>query len=294
MAVFRGFWHGPPLTVVHRACLQSFVNYGHVFELYAYEFIDAGPGITIKDAGLVMARDELFYFSNPIIEELEVAPFSDLFRLKVLLQYGGWWCDVDTMCLSKGMPDCRYAWARDNPEFHPKLVSNGVLCFPPGDPIIELAYNRAYQMKDSIHQRTQLGAEILTPVLKQLGMPLDMTISTATVFPLRWIEMFKLLIPDFAEEVQGKLEFALLLTICWSFFKYVGIDFCVLPPEGSFLDILLQRHSIDIIHGNPRYTRDDILQLTRKWFVKRRSWAIPELVAACGPSTAHWVLVHGV
>jgi hypothetical protein len=290
MTEFRGFWHGPPLTVVHRACLQSFVNCGHAFELYAYEPIDAGPGIAVKDASLVMARDELFYFFNPITDELEVAPFSDLFRLLVLLEHGGWWCDVDTMCLSRGMPDCRYAWARDNPEFYPDLVANGILRFPPGDRIVQLAFDRACQLKNSLGDRTQLGAAILSPILTQEGMPLDMTISSSAVYPLRWIEMFKLSLPEFAEEVLGKLEPALLLTLCWSFFKYAGIDFGVLPPEGSVLDMLLRKHAGDLIHDGPRYTPDEIMQLTRKWFLKERDWAVPELVAACGPDAARWVL----
>jgi hypothetical protein len=46
--VFKGFWHGPELSPVHRLCLQTFIRRGHVFELYTYNPIDAGRLIPLS------------------------------------------------------------------------------------------------------------------------------------------------------------------------------------------------------------------------------------------------------
>src|SRR5271165_7383250 len=136
--VFNGFWHGPELTVIHKTCLQSFVDFGHDYELYCYRRLDAGPAI-LRDAAEVMAESEIFYFSN-LGGEANIAAFSDLFRLKLLLQKGGWWCDVDTICLSDAIPVWERAWARECPEIDPAGVSNGVIRFPAGDPILRELY----------------------------------------------------------------------------------------------------------------------------------------------------------
>ena len=158
--VFKGFWHGPPLSLMHRVCLQSFIQHGHVFELYTYKDMDAGPGVVVKDANEILNKSEIFWLGT------DIAPFSDLFRLKLLLDTGGWWCNVNAICVSDSAPDYTYAWARDNPETDPATVSNGLINCPKGDPIIKELYRRCNALRHvPVRTREHFGSIPMSELL---------------------------------------------------------------------------------------------------------------------------------
>src|SRR6476660_7068055 len=102
--VFQGFWHGPPLGPLRQACLNSFVRMGHRFELYTYGPLPVPAGVVLKEAEKIIPLAEVFYYENPRTGSKDLGPFSDLFRFKLLSERGGWWSDVDTICLSPDIP----------------------------------------------------------------------------------------------------------------------------------------------------------------------------------------------
>src|SRR5215204_5484879 len=122
MALFQGFWHGPPLTGLLQVCLSSFIEQGHSFHLYVYAPVEAPKGIELKNANEVIPQSELLWYNNPQTDKPDLGPFSDLFRFKLLSTRGGWWSDVDTLCLSSSILMVPRAWARECPEYHPRAV----------------------------------------------------------------------------------------------------------------------------------------------------------------------------
>src|SRR5680860_790579 len=102
--VFQGFWHGPPLGVLRSACLRSFTELGYRFHLYTYERVDVPAGVLLMDAKEIIPFEEMFYYRNPITGRDDLGPFSDLFRFRLLDMRGGWWTDIDTVCLSSDIP----------------------------------------------------------------------------------------------------------------------------------------------------------------------------------------------
>ena len=272
--VFKGFWHGPPLDRIRRACLQSFLDRGQVYELYTYEPVAVPAGVRIRDAAAIMPKEELFYFGGA-----DVAPFSDVFRAKLLLDTGGWWCDIDTICLSDTVPNYRYAWSRESPLLRAD-VSNGLIAGPKSDPIFRELYARCRKEAPVIDRRPQLGSEMFTELLDDLGLPSDMSGEAHDFCPLSSIEILKMWFPDFTQELIDKVSGALFLPLYLSMPKVSGIDLEILPPRGSYMDKILEEHNADRADAR-RYESEEVKSLIRS-FVTQSKWALDDFMAHSG------------
>src|SRR5262245_10427352 len=82
--ICNGLWHGPNLTILHWACLRSFIEFGHTFRLYTYRQLHVPTGVILMNAAEIIAENEVFYFNNPANGAPDLGPFSDLFRFKLL------------------------------------------------------------------------------------------------------------------------------------------------------------------------------------------------------------------
>ena len=93
--IIQGFWMGK-LSVMEQLCMRSFLRHGHEFHLYTYYHIpeaDIPAGVIVKDANEIEPEHRLADFS-------EIGGgFSDFFRFSLLAQRGGWWADMDMVCL---------------------------------------------------------------------------------------------------------------------------------------------------------------------------------------------------
>lgn len=277
----QGFWTGPPLTPLHWACLRSFVNCGHQFVLYSYETLAAPEGVCVKDARQIISEEEIFYFDNPETRTRDIAPFADYFRLRLLHDVGGWYCDVDTVCLSSRLPAGPRVWARQCPELNLDSVSNGQLFFEKGDPLVVALLEECEKRLSHIERRESLGPLLISSVLKAWNLPRDMGATAATFYPIRWIEVFMLWLPEFRVAVEERLKGAAFLPLYQSFPVYIGLDPQKRPPAGSYLSSLL--NSFEPEAADQGQDADDVRALTRRWFHSQGSWAVEWLTAIHGP-----------
>jgi|GEM_PF-527033 glycosyltransferase involved in cell wall biosynthesis len=90
--IIQSFWTGT-LTTMERLCIKSFLANGHEFHLYTYDKLEDVPdGCVIKDASEIVPKSHLPRFKY-------VQQFADFFRYALLLKNGGWWVDMDNVCL---------------------------------------------------------------------------------------------------------------------------------------------------------------------------------------------------
>ena len=90
-------WIGASLPKIINVCIRSMAEI-HEVHLYTYCKVDNIPentshDIVIKDANEIIKEEDIFYFEG------DIAPFSDLFRFKLLLLKGGYWLDTDIFLL---------------------------------------------------------------------------------------------------------------------------------------------------------------------------------------------------
>jgi hypothetical protein len=95
----QSLWIGKQLSKVEQLCIQSFLDHEHPFHLYTYGKIDNVPaGAQVFDAGTIIGEDKIFRFENGWGKG-SVSGFADLFRLLMLQKNGGWWVDMDIVCI---------------------------------------------------------------------------------------------------------------------------------------------------------------------------------------------------
>jgi len=91
----QSLWIGKELSVMEIMCIKSYLFHGHPFDLYVYDNVKNIPeGTTIKDGNLIIPQKEIFIddFGGHV-------NFSNKFRYMLLYKKGGWWVDMDTVCL---------------------------------------------------------------------------------------------------------------------------------------------------------------------------------------------------
>ncbi len=93
--IIQSFWFGQSLTKLEQLCILSYLANGHEFHLYCYDKIEGVPeGTAVKDANEIIEKKHLF-----VDPQGSVAPFADWFRYNLLYKKGGWWVDLDSVCL---------------------------------------------------------------------------------------------------------------------------------------------------------------------------------------------------
>lgn len=97
----QSLWIGDSLSAVERLCVDSFLANGHPFHLYAYADLGNVPsGATICDAREILPEEKIFRVRRGDKRHVgALGIFADWFRWKLLLVRGGWWADMDMVCL---------------------------------------------------------------------------------------------------------------------------------------------------------------------------------------------------
>jgi hypothetical protein len=283
--VFQGFWHGPPLGLLRQACLCSFIRQGHIFELYTYAPFSVPDGVVLKNAEDIIPFTQLFYFENPETGRKDLAPFSDLFRFKLLFERGGWWSDVDTVCFSANIPAVEQAWAQEWPEFNTAAIGNSQMAMRKGDPLATMLYARCLALsRTKFARRESLGTHLLSSVIHEMALPTNVFGQPDLFYPIRWIEMFKLWMPRFRDEVYARCRRSLFVPIYQSFPEYIGLTLEKLPPRGSFLADVCATY-IPCTEGVEHYLEEEIVEGTKDYFRRNADWAFSELKAVGGEGT---------
>lgn len=117
-------WVGGELPLMSVLCIKSFLDHGHAFQLFTYRNYDNIPaGTLVCDARDILPEEAIFHDSHN-----SLAPFSDWFRMKFLSQEGGFWVDMDVICLGDELPASPLWFCREWAE----VVAVGAMAFPPG------------------------------------------------------------------------------------------------------------------------------------------------------------------
>ncbi len=95
------FWMGD-LTIYEIANIQSFIKHGFKVIIWTYDQnLEKNTNlkeVSFKDANLVLKESLLMKFKQGR-QKSSLSSFSNLFRYELLKKYGGWWFDMDCICL---------------------------------------------------------------------------------------------------------------------------------------------------------------------------------------------------
>ena len=95
--VIQGLWIGPELSTMEQLSISSFLANGHPYHLYCYDQVKSIPqGAVVRDASEILPSSAIFQYKH----HETYSGFSNFFRYKLLLERGGWWADMDLICLA--------------------------------------------------------------------------------------------------------------------------------------------------------------------------------------------------
>jgi hypothetical protein len=122
----QSLWIGERLSRIEVLSITSFLAHGHPYHLYTYGPVENVPaGAVIKDANAIIDATHIFRAKGSL------SIFADWFRQEMLHACGGYWADLDMVCLRPLPFDDEIVVGRVDAS----RVSNALIRFPKGHPI---------------------------------------------------------------------------------------------------------------------------------------------------------------
>ncbi len=169
--IVHGMWVGAELSKLELLSIKSFLSQGHQFWLWTYSDIQTPlpEGTERKDARRILPEAAVFryrYGNQFGHGKGSLAGFSDIFRYKLLYEYGGWWTDMDVTCLRPLDFDMPYVF-RSHDVF--PVVGNLMKC-PKGSPLMWDCFEQATDLVTSDNMDWLLPIRILNEQIQQQGL----------------------------------------------------------------------------------------------------------------------------
>jgi len=125
----QSLWVGDALSPMEVLCIHSFLAHGHDFHLYVYDHVANIPEQTVvKDANDIIPKEKIFVDAFGGYVNL-----SNQFRYTMLYKIGGWWVDMDSVCLKPFDFDTPFVFSSETDDpHHRSVVNTGYIKSPPG------------------------------------------------------------------------------------------------------------------------------------------------------------------
>ena len=166
LPIIQSLWVGDPLSNLEKLCVQSFMDNGHEFHLYVYDDVQGIPnGVMVKDGNEILPYSEITAGTLQHWSSL-----SDYFRYALLYKKGGWWVDMDTICIKPF--DFDEDIILSDKDSGSGWFPNSPLRFPPEHPLMKTMCNLCHKrirMK-GVGRVEMGGPPILTKQIRQSNL----------------------------------------------------------------------------------------------------------------------------
>lgn len=203
--------------------------------LWAYDRLETPlpEGTLLRDARDILPREAVFQYRYANAwghGKGSYAGFSDIFRYKLLHEHGGWWADLDIVCLQPLDESSEYVF-RDHDVL--PVVGNLMRC-PKGSPLMWHCYQEASQKVNADNQDWFLPIRILNDGIAAFGL-LDFVCPGMTNRD-RWEEVSRLHDPFF---FFGKNKHGVTLALVESLCRRVkGKNYPLSPRKFRALHLM--------------------------------------------------------
>jgi hypothetical protein len=125
-------WIEGKLSKVERLCVQSFLDHGFEVHLYHYGPLEDVPKRAIlKNGRDILGQEQILHSDS--VKGKGFLGFSNRFRYHLLCQKGGWWFDMDSVCLRPFGPPNDLTIASSWEGQWGNCANNNTLWCSPGD-----------------------------------------------------------------------------------------------------------------------------------------------------------------
>ena len=164
----QSLWIGSSLSLMEELCINSYLANEHEFHLYTYNDISNIPyGTVVKDANSIIPEKDFF-----IDDFGSFASFADQFRFTLLYKLGGWWVDMDTVCLKPFDFESDFVFSSEHIDYYNRcgVVNNTYVKSKPGAKVIKDCLDfMSYRGHEHIHWG-ELGITLLSRMIFRNGL----------------------------------------------------------------------------------------------------------------------------
>jgi hypothetical protein len=165
--VVQGLWIGPRLSTMERLSILSFLKNGHPYHLYAYDAIEGVPdGTVLMPAEAVLPRDRIFKYANYD----SYAGFSNVFSYEALYAHGGYWADLDMVCLRPLDLETPYVFAGERQPGGRRQANKCLMKAPRGSEVMRRAREVAGAKDVTQLEWGDTGPRLITELVHELGL----------------------------------------------------------------------------------------------------------------------------
>lgn len=192
--IVQALWIGSRLGVMEQLSIRSYLCHGYQFHLYVYEDVEGIPaGTEVRSGEEILSTDEIFCIRKGFGKG-NFATFSDVFRFKLLLERGGWWTDLDAVCLKPlDFPEDHVAGAMRLRGNRGTQIACGMLKAPAGSPIIEYCRNVCRQVGRDVRFWGQIGPMLLTEAVRNVKVPFRV-LDPACFYPINYWHVWQMVL----------------------------------------------------------------------------------------------------
>jgi hypothetical protein len=192
-APVQGLWIGGILSSMERLSIKSFIENGHSYHLYTYGKVKGIPErTTLRNATEILPASMIFKYT----QHSSFAGFADYFRYKLLLERGGWWADLDMICLKPLDQSADYVFSSQSKPDGTENVTSGLIRAPASSPLMEFLFTQCLSKEPSKLEWGEVGPMLMAKGVKMFG--LEEYVSPASMFcPVPYFQWPKLLAPGY-------------------------------------------------------------------------------------------------
>jgi hypothetical protein len=257
--IIQCLWIGRALSPLEQLSIRSFLDNGHEVHLYVYEQVEGVPrGTCIRNAERVLPRSAQFLYR----EHPSYAGFANFFRYRLLLEKGGWWVDLDTICLRPLDFAADYVFSSEDVLEGGTKANLAATRVPAGSELMADLWRQCEAFDVSKLSWGECGPQLMAEVIRRHA--LEEFVQPPKAFsPLPWWQWRDALDPDAAYKPPEEAYAIHLWNEMW---RRGEIDKRVAAPAGSLYEWLQHRFPA----GRELATRRNRLGWTPTWGTLRK------------------------
>ena len=192
--IIQALWIGPSLSIMEQLCIRSFLANGHEFHLYVYEDVGNVPAGTIcQDANAIVESKHIFVLKDGFAKGT-VSAFSELFRWELLKQKGGWWVDMDVVCLKPFSIEQETVICSSFEAQWGNLANTCIIKFPAHCPLAVFLSDTAWSVDKDKVRFIEIGPLLLQRAVAE--MKLNKYVVKPEIFcPITWRSVDRIVYP---------------------------------------------------------------------------------------------------
>jgi hypothetical protein len=201
----------------------------------------------VRCAAEILAEKEIFRCRGGFAKG-SVAAFADLFRYKLLLERGGWWADMDAVCMRPldFAEDHVVGWER-SPDGGGQ-VNNALIKAPIGSPLMEYCWQQGRGTDRARLAWGQLGPQLLTGAIEAAAVPVRI-LPPEAFYPVDYWQVWQLI-------RSGEMPAACHAIHLWNArWRAERLDPDAVYDPGCLYEQLKRRHGVVAPPGAPRGPR---------------------------------------